>query len=104
MMKNKKLFYGIIIILVVIIVGVFVLVQFRRSPKLLFGGFCGSSTYGSCNSNIDCKTSGCSGEICHSRSEKDRITPCFQPRGCYSNEEEYNLECNCIKNKCQWSK
>jgi eight-cysteine-cluster-containing protein len=96
MIKTNKnyLFYGIIITLIVIIAGIFLWFQ--------FGGFCGSSTYGSCSSDADCETGGCSGQVCQSALEENALTTC-EWRDCYS-AEKYNVKCNCVNNKCQWSK
>jgi len=64
--------------------------------------FCGSSTYGSCTSDSDCITGGCSGQVCQSKNEEKVITTC-EMRDCYD-ARKYNLNCKCLDNKCQWSK
>ena len=64
--------------------------------------FCGSSTYGSCNSDSDCISGGCSGQVCQSKNEEGVITNCAY-RDCYS-AEKYGLSCKCSDSKCQWSK
>lgn len=61
--------------------------------------FCGTSTFGQCNSNSDCEAGGCSGEVCEAKGE-GTITPCIY-RECYE-ASNYNLSCQCISNKCQW--
>ncbi|QQG39071.1 MAG: eight-cysteine-cluster domain-containing protein [Candidatus Woesearchaeota archaeon] len=63
--------------------------------------FCGSSTFGECSNNKECTSGGCSGQICQSIHEEPAITTC-EYRTCYNNEA-YNLDCQCIQNKCQWA-
>jgi eight-cysteine-cluster-containing protein len=62
--------------------------------------FCGTSTYGSCNSDIDCVRGGCSNQYCHSTEEDPPITTC-EYKECYS-AGAYGVECSCVNNKCQW--
>ena len=64
--------------------------------------FCGSSTEGFCSIDGDRKTSGCSGQICGSRFEKELASTC-EWRDCYS-EQDYSLLCGCVNQKCQWHK
>jgi eight-cysteine-cluster-containing protein len=64
--------------------------------------FCGTSTFGACESDSDCITSGCSNSLCQSKSEEQKATTC-EYRDCY-NAETYNVNCLCIKNRCMWSK
>lgn len=64
--------------------------------------FCGSSTYGKCISNSDCKTGGCSGQICQSTKEAGAITTC-EWKDCYDHSK-YELECQCVNKQCQWGK
>jgi eight-cysteine-cluster-containing protein len=47
-------------------------------------------------------TSGCSGQVCQSKSEEPIYTTC-EYRGCY-NEQLYGLTCGCVNNECQWRK
>lgn len=63
-------------------------------------GFCGSSTYAFCESDSDCKRTGCSGQICAGKDES-MITAC-EWRDCY-NAEAFGLTCRCVANACQWS-
>ncbi|MBS3172297.1 eight-cysteine-cluster domain-containing protein [Candidatus Woesearchaeota archaeon] len=66
--------------------------------------FCGTSTSGSCQTQNDCVTDGCSGQICRSITDPSDIptpTTC-EYRDCYNNEL-YNMVCGCIENKCQWT-
>ncbi|MBS3063175.1 MAG: eight-cysteine-cluster domain-containing protein [Candidatus Diapherotrites archaeon] len=64
--------------------------------------FCGSSTYGKCETDADCTSGGCSGQLCQSRSEESRATTC-EARQCY-NAGNYGLGCGCVKNQCQWAR
>jgi eight-cysteine-cluster-containing protein len=63
--------------------------------------FCGRSTFGKCESDEDCVTGGCSGQVCQSRFEKPVITTC-EWKECY-NAEKYGMMCKCVEGKCQWS-
>lgn len=63
--------------------------------------FCGTSTNGSCSSNSECITAGCSGQICQSSSEEERISTC-EYRECYD-KTKYSLSCSCKENQCQWA-
>ena len=66
------------------------------------GDFYGTSTFGNCVIDSDCLTGGCSGQICHSKSEESVITTC-EYKDCY-NAQDYDLKCGCVQNKCQWGK
>jgi eight-cysteine-cluster-containing protein len=63
--------------------------------------FCGFSTNRSCQTNADCHTDGCSGQVCAGENE-NIITTC-EYRDCY-NANSYGLTCGCINNYCQWNK
>jgi len=63
--------------------------------------FCGSSTKGECNSDADCVTGGCSGQICQSKSEEQLTTTC-EFKECYR-ASDYGLSCRCINNQCIWN-
>ena len=63
--------------------------------------FCGSSSKGSCTTNIDCITAGCSEQICQSSSEEQAISTC-EYRDCYD-ETLYDLSCSCVDQQCQWA-
>lgn len=65
------------------------------------GNFCGSSTYGSCITDADCMSAGCSGQICQSTTEENAITTC-EWKECY-NAESFGLGCGCVNNQCQWA-
>jgi eight-cysteine-cluster-containing protein len=65
-------------------------------------GFCGRSTYGYCLADSDCIRGGCSDRICQSKNEMILITTC-EEKGCY-NADAYDLNCECINYKCQWTK
>jgi len=62
--------------------------------------FCGISTEYACESNDDCMTGGCSGQVCQGVEEEKIMTTC-QFRECYSGEK-YGLTCGCFENKCIW--
>jgi len=62
--------------------------------------FCGTSTEGVCDSDSDCVTDGCSGQVCRSKSEESVITNCVALE-CHDNEK-YGLECGCFSGKCKW--
>jgi len=64
-------------------------------------GFCGSSSYGSCEVDSDCVESGCSSQICQSKDDEEVITTC-EYLECYNNEKYY-LECKCVEGECQWN-
>ncbi len=70
----------------------------KQAPK---EGFCGSSSYESCNINSDCKMGGCSNQLCRSKSGDPVVTICDY-KECYDSDK-YNLECGCVDSKCQWS-
>lgn len=64
-------------------------------------GFCGSSTYGSCETPADCVTGGCSGQVCQAKNGEPIVTVC-DARACY-NTRTYWMACDCVENKCQWA-
>jgi len=64
--------------------------------------FCGWSTNGSCSSDSDCMSGGCSEQVCQPKNEEGVITTC-EYKDCYS-AEKYGLDCKCVNNKCQWVK
>jgi len=71
------------------------------SPSVsLKENFCGSSTYGNCDSDDDCKTGGCSGQVCQSKKEEGAITTC-EWTDCYDSAK-YGLKCRCTNRQCQW--
>jgi len=74
--------------------------SFILVPYVSENMFCGISTYGECNNDSDCITSGCSSQICQSKYEEPIFTTC-EYRDCYD-AKKYNLSCKCVNNKCQW--
>jgi len=46
------------------------------TTKLLESGFCGVSTYNFCTRHSDCIISGCSGQVCQSKTEAELPTTC----------------------------
>jgi eight-cysteine-cluster-containing protein len=71
-----------------------------KAPPAPAEKFCGWSSNGSCQSDMDCITSGCSGEVCQSANESVYNTIC-QSSDCYD-AELYSLRCACQNNTCQW--
>ncbi len=63
--------------------------------------FCGSSTEGFCNENQDCSRAGCSLQVCQSQFQEPITTTC-EWEECY-NHLDYDLECGCVNNQCQWN-
>ncbi|MBN2095741.1 MAG: eight-cysteine-cluster domain-containing protein [Candidatus Aenigmarchaeota archaeon] len=63
--------------------------------------FCGYSTGDPCETDSDCITGGCSGQVCQSKSRGGMVTDC-EWRDCYD-ASKYNKSCKCIGNKCAWS-
>lgn len=66
----------------------------------LDGGFCGTSTMGSCSADTDCMTDGCSSQVCRSANEPPMITTCEWVE-CYD-ATKYSMACGCVENQCQW--
>ncbi len=62
--------------------------------------FCGTSTFGFCETDEDCMTGGCSGQVCQSKSEEPVVTTC-EWTDCYDSEE-YGVVCACVDSKCTW--
>ncbi|MGM5484367.1 MAG: eight-cysteine-cluster domain-containing protein [Nanobdellota archaeon] len=60
--------------------------------------FCGVSTRGDCQQDSDCIEAGCSGHVCQSRDESERVTTC-EYKECYDSEGH---DCRCINGKCMW--
>lgn len=52
-----------------------------------------------CGSDSDCRTGGCSGQLCEPKSKEPRMTTCeFLPEYvCYD-----DIDCGCIDGKCAW--
>ncbi|HIH14978.1 MAG: hypothetical protein QT08_C0016G0017 [archaeon GW2011_AR17] len=63
--------------------------------------FCGTSSKGSCTADSECRSGGCSGQICQAATEEERITTC-EYKDCY-NAEDYSLSCSCVENQCLWA-
>jgi len=64
-------------------------------------GFCGTSTESPCDEDDDCRTGGCSGQICQSSKEEGLASTC-EYRDCYNNEA-YDMRCGCFEGRCKWS-
>ncbi len=71
------------------------------APPAIDPAFCGTSTNAACATDSDCKTGGCSGQVCQSKNEEPVMTTC-EYRECYS-AKKYNVSCRCTQNKCQWT-
>lgn len=52
-----------------------------------------------CSSDSDCRTGGCSGQLCEPKSREPMVTTCeFLPEyGCYD-----DIECGCVDGACSW--
>ncbi len=64
--------------------------------------FCGKSTYSQCQTSNECQTSGCSNQVCGSVKDEQIVTACDW-KECYDSAK-FNMGCQCVENKCQWSK
>ena len=63
--------------------------------------FCGISTYGVCETDVECAAQGCSAQVCQSVSEDPIVTTC-EWKDCYD-AKAYGYECKCVANTCQWT-
>ncbi len=76
-----------------------------RQGKVFFeldkSGFCGTSSEGICESDADCVTDGCSGQICRSVNEQSVVTTC-EWQDCYD-DKKFNVKCECAGGKCRWA-
>ncbi|MCX8147556.1 MAG: eight-cysteine-cluster domain-containing protein [Candidatus Woesearchaeota archaeon] len=63
--------------------------------------FCGISTKAKCSFDYECKTGGCSGQICEGKDE-NTITTC-EWKECYD-AIIYGVTCGCFDGRCQWAK
>ena len=103
-MKNKKLLYGVSV--VVLAIGGLVLFMYLSKPTIMPSKepeeYYGSSTYGQCQTDNDCYISGCNSEICQSKAEEPIASICILPDK--PTPMQLNYGCKCIDQKCQWSK
>lgn len=98
-MKNKKLFWGILTICLLAIIGIGSFVYLKKpAPQPYYG----QSTYGFCENDDDCFISGCNSEICQSKSEEILHSICIVPEK--PTPKQLGYECKCLHLKCQWSK
>ena len=65
------------------------------------GGFCGVSSYGKCDYDMDCYISGCNSEVCQSKKEQQIMSACVV-LDCHKKPE--GISCGCKENQCQWKK
>ncbi len=87
----------IIVLFFVVLISGCVALQTNNKTK---DGFCGTSTNGSCSSDSDCITGGCSGEICQSAAEEPVYSTCVL-KDCY-NANAYGMACKCVDGRCAW--
>jgi eight-cysteine-cluster-containing protein len=59
-----------------------------------------SSTYAACQTEGECKVSGCNGEICQGMGEEEMVSICVVPDK--STPRQLGLECGCRNSQCQW--
>lgn len=64
--------------------------------------FCGTSTYGACQTDADCVRAGCSGQVCANSEEAQDIMTTCEYRQCYD-ARSYALGCGCVQGQCQWA-
>lgn len=64
------------------------------------GGFCGSSTKTQCQTDADCVSGGCSGQICGSANDQGGVSTC-EWTDCYD-KTKYGVNCGCVAEECQW--
>lgn len=64
--------------------------------------FCGISSNDACGSDDDCRTGGCSGQLCESKKEGPIPNAICPMKECY-NATKYGLECGCVEGECQWA-
>ena len=74
----------------------------KQENPIDLGGFCGTSTLGACETDAECVTDGCSGQVCRSVSQGPIETTC-EYLECYD-DITYGVQCGCVNSKCQWKK
>lgn len=62
--------------------------------------FCGTSTGGPCQTDDNCMTGGCSGQVCQSIHEDPVVTDCLW-KECHD-DLKYHMQCVCVEGKCRW--
>lgn len=62
--------------------------------------FCGSSTENACSSDSDCKSGGCSNQVC--QGVKEEVMTICDYKECYK-ASDYGLDCGCVKGQCAWN-
>ncbi len=63
-------------------------------------GFCGWSTNGTCAGDLDCKSGGCSNQVCQSVNEPSVVTTCIFSE-CFD-ARSYGVLCRCVNSRCSW--
>lgn len=74
--------------------------QLQTDKQKDLGGFCGTSSFNACNSNLDCLVGGCSNQVCGNTESGEIITTC-EYKECYD-DMKYGVTCGCVQNKCMW--
>jgi eight-cysteine-cluster-containing protein len=98
-MKNKKLFYGILIVVILVVAGIGLFLEIIPGEEREYYGF---STFGQCENDNDCFISGCNAEICQSRAEEQIVSICILPDK--PTPQQIGYRCNCYNKKCQWAR
>jgi eight-cysteine-cluster-containing protein len=97
MLKNKKLFYGILIVVVLVAAGIGLFLEIIPEEER---GYYGFSTFGPCQNDQGCFVSGCNSEICQSKAEEPMVSICIAPDRPTPPQLDYG--CGCRSNRCQW--
>jgi eight-cysteine-cluster-containing protein len=97
MLKNQKLFYGILIVIVLVVAGIGLFLEIIPEEER---GYYGFSTFGLCQNDQGCFVSGCNSEICQSRAEEPMVSICIMPDR--PTPPQLGYECGCRSNRCQW--
>jgi eight-cysteine-cluster-containing protein len=108
MLKNKKLFYGIAAVVLLIVAGVgwfladraIVIPPTEEMIPEEERGYYGFSTFGPCQNDNDCFASGCNSEICQSRAEEPMVSICIVPDR--PTPPQLGYGCGCYLSECQW--
>lgn len=91
---NKMKHYFLLFFLLLLLVGC------KEEVPDPFEQFCGASTFTGCENNIDCVMTGCSGQICASKSDGNILGTC-EYQECYDSKA-LNARCACVDSACQW--
>ncbi|HDR53824.1 MAG TPA: eight-cysteine-cluster domain-containing protein [archaeon] len=97
---TNKVILGVVVLALVALVAVF-WKPWAPTVKVAVPDFCGWSTGGDCNHDVDCVPAGCSGQVCRGQHEENIVTTC-EYKECY-NAESYGMACSCVNGKCRWA-